>query len=178
MLKRDITYKDLDDEEVTETFYFNLTKTEILDMEVESGNGGLEEWYRRIVKTQDRQALVDEFKKIILKSYGERSPDGKRFIKTDENGQPLSTAFAQTMAYDQLFFEMATDEQVAADFLLGILPAEVRAEAERLGKLNPASTTTVELPQPPAPEQESRGTTITRPPTISNRPEGFGEPGF
>ncbi len=180
MLKRDITYRDLDDQEVTETFYFNLTKTELLDMEVGHGEGGLDEWYRRIVKTQDRKALVEEFKRIILQAYGQRDPEGKRFIKKNPvTGQNLSDDFAQTMAFDQLFFEMATDEQVAADFLLGLLPPEVRAEAERLSAeqgIGTPPTRTVELPQPPV--NEPQRATITRPPSVPNTPEGFGGKDF
>lgn len=166
MLKRDITYRDLDDQQVTETFYFNLTKTEILEMELEHGGGGLAEWIKRVVKTEDHAALVAEFKKIILKAYGQRDPEGKRFIKTDE----MRANFAQTMAYDALFFELATSDTAAADFLIGIIPAEIREEAQRLSTLpqpniRPAeeirNTETVELPQPqmapPAPPTEETG---------------------
>lgn len=153
MLKREITYKDLDDQEVKETFYFNLTKTEILDMELEHGQGGLDAWIRRIVRTDDHAGLVAEFKKIILASYGERSPDGKKFIKSDE----LKRDFAQSMAYDQLFFELATSDEKASEFLIAILPAEIQEEAKRLAGLpqpniqpaeNLRRTETVELSQP------------------------------
>lgn len=127
MLKRDITYEDLDGTKVTDTFYFNMTKTEILAWEVEHEEG-LDEWFKRIVRMEDRKALVGEFKSIILKAYGERADDNKRFVKSDE----LRERFAQTMAFDQLFFELATDDEAAATFLIGIMPAEVQAEAKRL----------------------------------------------
>lgn len=177
MLKRDITYEDLDGNKITETFYFNLTKTEIVDMEVEHQEG-LDAWFRRIVRIEDRKALIGEFKKIILASYGERDPLGKRFIKNEE----MRTAFTQSMAYDQLFFEMATDDGAATAFLMGILPADVRAEAERLEQLQPPNirpaediraekTKIVDLPPPPpSPPQEAVESQNTGP--------KLGEPGF
>src|SRR5688500_15565617 len=102
MLKRDITYKDLDDQEVTDTFYFNMTKTELLEMDLGKGEGGMDAWLRKIIDTRDNAGLFGEFKRIILAAYGERSPDGKRFIKSDEARE----AFAQSMACDALVFEM------------------------------------------------------------------------
>lgn len=138
MLKRNITYENFDGETVTETFYFNLTKTEIIELEV-SYQSGLEGMLKRIIESEDRRALISEFKKIILLSYGEKSPDGKRFIKSDE----LREEFAQTAAFDALFIELATDDEAGAVFVKGILPADIAksvAEAE-----------VVELPKPPTP---------------------------
>lgn len=123
MLKKTITYTDYNDVERTEDFYFNLTKAEILELEL-STEGGLEQMIQKIVAAQDLPALSKYFKKIILMSYGEKSPDGKRFIKNDK----LSEEFSQTEAFSQLYIELATDDIAAAEFINGIVPNEYAAE--------------------------------------------------
>lgn len=137
MLKRDITYKDFDGNEVTDTFYFHLSKTELMDLEL-SYQGGLEATINRIIETKDVKSLINEFKRIILAAYGVKSEDGKRFIKTDE----LREQFTQTAAYDALFFELATDAEVAAEFIKGIVPVD-------LSNLSVAEVETVQLPPVP-----------------------------
>lgn len=117
MLKKTITYTDYNGNERTEDFYFNLTKAEIMEMEM-STTGGLAEMIKRIVAAQDAPAIIKVFKELILKAYGEKSPDGKKFIKSEE----LSNSFAQTEAYSQLFMELATNADAAADFVNGITP--------------------------------------------------------
>lgn len=124
MLKKTITYTDYNGVERTEDFYFNLTKAEILEMEL-STEGGLQRMIEKIVAAQDMPALSKYFKQIILMSYGEKSPDGKRFVKNDT----LREEFSQTEAYSQLYVELATDDQMAADFVNGIIPQDVSAAA-------------------------------------------------
>lgn len=125
MLKKTIKYVDYNDEEREEDFYFNLSKAELAEMEL-STDGGLAETLNKISSTRDMPKLVQMFKGIILKSYGEKSPDGKRFIKSEE----LSTAFSQTEAYTQLFMELASSADAAAAFVKGIMPADVRKQIE------------------------------------------------
>lgn len=117
MLKKTITYTDYNGNERTEDFYFNLTKAEISEMEL-SVNGGMTEWIQQIINTSDSAEIVKIFKKIILASYGEKSVDGKRFIKSDE----LRDAFSQTEAYSELFMELLSDEKQASAFVNGIIP--------------------------------------------------------
>ena len=117
MLKKTITYTDYNGSERTEDFYFNLTKAEVVEMEM-STTGGLAEMIKKIVAAQDAPSIIAIFKKLILKAYGEKSPDGKRFIKSDE----ISNAFSQTEASSQLFMELATDADKAAEFVNGITP--------------------------------------------------------
>ena len=119
MLKKTITYTDYNNVERTEDFYFNLTKAEIMELEM-STTGGLAEMINRIVAAQDAPAIIDVFKKLVLKAYGEKSPDGRRFIKTPE----IAAAFSQTEAYSILFMELATDAKAASDFVNGIVPSE------------------------------------------------------
>lgn len=129
MIKKTITYTDYNTVERTEDFYFNLTKAEIMEMEMTT-SGGMGEMIQRIVDAQDVPEIVKIFKQLILKAYGKKSPDGKRFIKSAE----LSDEFAQTEAYSQLFMELATDSDAAAKFVNGILPAEVAAQAALAAK--------------------------------------------
>ena len=117
MLKKTITYTDYNGVDRTEDFYFNLTEAEIMEMEM-STIGGLSEMIDRIFSAQDLPSLIKIFKELILKAYGEKSPDGKRFIKSDE----ISTAFSQTEAYSQLFTELATNTDAASAFTNGIVP--------------------------------------------------------
>ena len=124
MLKKTITYTDYNQVERTEDFYFNLTKAEVMEMEM-STSGGMAEMIQRIIAAQDSPAIIKIFKELVLKAYGEKSPDGKRFIKSDE----ISTAFAQTEAYSNLFMELATDADAAAKFVNGIIPADVAQQA-------------------------------------------------
>jgi hypothetical protein len=117
MLKKTITYTDYDGNERIEDFYFNLTKAECTEMEL-SFDGGLSQVIKRIVASQDNKRIVEIFKDLILKSYGEKSPDGRKFVKTPE----LRDGFAQTEAYSNLFMELATDADAATVFVNGITP--------------------------------------------------------
>lgn len=128
MLKKTITYTDYNDVERTEDFYFNLNKAELMEMEM-STTGGLAEMIKKIVAAQDSAAIIKVFKDLVLKAYGEKSADGKRFLKVDENGHPLSKNFEQTEAYSILFMELATDADEAAKFINGIVPADAAAKA-------------------------------------------------
>lgn len=128
MLKKTITYTDYNDVERKEDFYFNLSKAEIMEMEM-STTGGLTEMINKIVATQDTPQIVKIFKELILKAYGEKSADGKRFVKVDENGTPLSIGFSETEAYSTLFMELATDADAASAFVNGIVPKDVSAPA-------------------------------------------------
>ena len=131
MIKKTITYKDYNQVERTEDFYFNLSKAEVMEMEM-STSGGLAEMITRIVAAQDQPSIIKIFKDLILKAYGEKSPDGKRFIKSDE----LSIAFSQTEAYSQLFMELATDAEAASAFVNGIVPADMAKQAAKLSPVN------------------------------------------
>ena len=121
MLKKTITYYDYNGVERTEDFYFNLSKAELMEMEM-SISGGLTEMIEKIVATKDAPAILKIFKELVLKAYGEKSADGKRFEK--KNGA-LAEAFAETEAYSQIFMELATDADKAAEFVNGIMPSDI-----------------------------------------------------
>lgn len=126
MLKKTIKYNDYNGVERNEDFYFNLSQAELMEMEM-STTGGLTETIERIVQTQDAPAIIKIFKDLVLKAYGEKSADGKRFMKSEE----ISTAFSQTEAYSVLFMELATDADAAAEFIKGIVPAEAAKQIDK-----------------------------------------------
>lgn len=135
MFKKTMTYTDYDGNERTEDFYFNLTKAELLDMEM-STEGGLEKMINKIISTKDTVKIIAVFKDLIARSYGEKSADGKRFIKSKE----LTEAFMQTEAYSDLFMELATNTKSAEDFVNGITP-KFDNVAQAKPALVPANTT-------------------------------------
>ena len=120
MLKKTITYTDFDGEERTEDFYFNLTKAEIMEMNLTT-YGGLDKMIEKIVSAKDTPKIVSLFKDLVLRSYGIKSDDGKRFVKNDK----IREEFSQTEAYSELFMELATDEDAAIQFVNGIVPKEL-----------------------------------------------------
>ena len=120
MRKETITYFDYNGVERTENFYFNLSKAEVLEMEMTTA-GGLAEMIQNIIDAKDQPAIIKIFKDLILKAYGEKSADGKRFVKSEE----ISTAFSQTEAYSILFMKLATDADAAAKFVNSIVPVDV-----------------------------------------------------
>lgn len=124
MIAKTIKYKDFNGTEREEKFFFNLTKAEVTEMEL-STSGGLGESIKQIVAAQDTPQIIKIFKELILKAYGEKSLDGKRFRKIDDAGVPLSIAFSETEAYSNLFMELATDDVAAAEFVNGIMPADM-----------------------------------------------------
>lgn len=130
MFIKEMTYTDFDGTERTEKFYFNLTKAEIMEMELSTA-GGLQQILKDIIASKDVPKMIEMFKKIILASYGEKSADGKRFIKSKE----ITDAFTQTNAYSDLFIELATDDVAAAEFVNHIIPKEAQLSEEETKKL-------------------------------------------
>lgn len=124
MITKKIKYTDYNGVQREENFLFNLSKAELMEMEMGT-SGGLTEMIQKIIETQDQPSIIKIFKELVLKAYGEKSADGKRFVKTDVNGNPLSIAFSETEAYSILFMELATDAKAAAAFVNGIIPSDL-----------------------------------------------------
>jgi hypothetical protein len=127
MIKRPITYETVDGETVTEDFWFNLSKIEMLRLEAQVGTGLLG-FFQRIANSNDPKLILEEFEKFVLLTYGERSPDGRSHIKTEE----AVSAFEQTMAYRQLAWELGTNADKAADFVNGVIPQISEAEVKEM----------------------------------------------
>lgn len=117
MIKWPITYTDYNGETHTEDFYFNLNKAEVMSMNLEA-NGSYAQYLERIVEQRNGKEMSHTYRTIILKAYGEKSPDGRRFIKSKE----LTDAFEQSEAYVELYMELATKEGAAQKFMAGIFP--------------------------------------------------------
>lgn len=133
MLKKTITYKNFNDEEVTEDHFFHLSKAELVELEM-SHQGGLSEALQNIIAAEDGKSIIAEFKKIILGSYGKKSPDGKRFVKTQE----MRDEFESSEAYSTLFMELVTDTDKAIEFINGIVPQGLADDAAKVTQLRPA----------------------------------------
>jgi len=125
MLKETITYIDFNGVERTEDFYFNFTKAELAEMELMQ-EGGMQEYLQKIIAAKDQQTLVGVFKELVLAAYGEKSEDGRKFIK---NAQ-IREEFECTEAYSELFMRFATDEQAAIAFFKGVVPADLSKKIE------------------------------------------------
>jgi len=127
MFKKTITYEDFSGGTVTEDFYFNLSKGEVVAMEMASSDGGYSGLLERIIKEKDNSKMVSIFQDIILKSVGRKSADGRKFVKNDQ----IREDFASTNAYSELFVELATQAGAAAEFVNGLFPKKLLDEAAK-----------------------------------------------
>ena len=132
MVVEKIKYTDFNGLEREEEFMFNLTEAEITEMELTT-DGGLSDSIKKIIAAQDTPEIIKVFKMLLLKSYGEKSADGRRFVKSDK----LSEEFSQTNAYSQLFMKLATDDKAAVAFINGIMPDSMQ---EKASENNPGLT--------------------------------------
>lgn len=121
MVKKTITYTDYDGTERTEDFYFNLTKAELMEMQL-SMEGGMRAYIQRIMAAKSQLALVNLFKQILLLSYGKKSDDGRLFLKNDT----IRAEFEAHPVYSQIYMELSLNEEKAAEFINGLIPADMR----------------------------------------------------
>lgn len=117
MFKITKTYTDFNGNERTEDFYFNLNKAEVMKMEM-STDGGMAERIQKVVNAKDAPEIIAIFEKLVLDSYGIKSADGKRFEKSEK----IKEEFAQSPVYSEIFMELATDADKAAEFVNGVVP--------------------------------------------------------
>lgn len=123
MYRTDVTYENFDGEQVTETCYFNLTKAEMLQLQLQYPEG-YQVYLQRLVDDNNRKAMIDEFKHILSMSYGERSADGRKFIKSEE----ISNAFMASEAYSELFIKLISEEGYAEKFMSAVMPKDIVAQ--------------------------------------------------
>ena len=126
MYVKEIEYTDFNGVSRKEKFYFNLTKAEILDMEL-GKTGGLTEYIQKILQAQDTPSIMSLFKTLLLKSYGVKSDDGRRFIKNDQ----VREDFEQTQAFSDLYMLLALDDNEASKFVNAIVPADMKVSEEQ-----------------------------------------------
>jgi hypothetical protein len=144
MLKKTITFENFDGETVTEDFYFNLTKAELMELEV-SEQGGFSEAMQDIIKAGNGKEIIAGFKRILLMSVGRRK--GNSFIKNDE----IREEFEGSPAFSELFMQLATDAQAGAEFVNAVIPKDLAQQVQGQLPLPTVETQTVELPQPEVP---------------------------
>ena len=147
MLKKTITFKDLDNNDVTQDFYFNISKTELLQWQL-SEPGGMEAKLSQVVASQDGAQIMQTVDDVLRKAYGVRSEDNLRFEKSDV----LYEEFKQTDAYNVLFMELCTDAGASAAFMNALMPEDLVAQVNN--KLQ--SVQDVELPAPKKPHEMTR----------------------
>lgn len=123
MIKKTVTYKDLNGKERTETFYFHYFESEIMDMEM-SAEGGLAERIQRIIDAKDQASLLKVIKKFVIDAYGIKSDDGRRFIKSQE----VKDAFVECPAYSKIYMELLTNDELAAEFVNKVVPEDMAAQ--------------------------------------------------
>lgn len=158
MIKKTITYEDFNGDEVTEDFYFHLTKAEVVELEL-SEEGGMYESLQRMAKAEDGAGVLKEIKKMILAAYGVRSPDGRKFVKNDE----LRAHFATTNAYSQLFMGMLTDTDSAIEFFNALTPQGLEEDAAKIAGIDPAKTPIIAVvTETKEPETEKEPQRISR----------------
>ncbi len=131
MYIKTIEYTDYSGNQRKEDFYFSFNEAELMEMEL-STEGGFDQWITRIANAQNTPELIKLFKSLILMSYGEKSLDGKKFIKIDPTtGRRLSEEFEQTAAYPVLFMELATNTEAASEFINKVIPENAAAAVEK-----------------------------------------------
>lgn len=126
MIKWPITFETYDGEKVTENFYFNLSKAELAQMQF-NADGSFSNYIERIMNERDYKSLGEEFRKLILMSYGKKSDDGRVFRKSEE----LRNDFENSPAYSELYIQLLGDSEAVAKFITGILPKDMQAEATK-----------------------------------------------
>ena len=150
MLKKTITFENVDGEEVTEDFYFNMNKAEMLEMELTvGGDDGLEEHFKKVVASGNRQAILDIYKEILSRTVGRR--EGKLFIKNDQ----ITNEFMHGGAYSQMFMDLFNNPNAILEFFRGVLPNNMKAGydtimKEQLGTEAPAQPEVKPEPEFPA----------------------------
>lgn len=143
------TYKDYNDIEKTETFWFNLNQRELSKLAL-GPSGGLESVISEIVSTNDTGRAMELLEEIVLSAYGKKMPDG-RFAKTDDDGRRYADHFKQMVVFDDLFMELFLDTDKLIAFINGVVPANLKQNVEaataeakgRIGALQAAASADV-----------------------------------
>lgn len=127
MLKKTVKFKNYDDVEITKDLYFNLRKDELISMQFEE-NGGLDKLLTKMQNEKDSKEIMKMFEKILKASYGEKSPDGNEFIKSEE----VWNRFKSSNAYEVLFMELVSDANKLSQFIESVIPKFTQAEQDKI----------------------------------------------
>lgn len=135
MFAKTVTYEDFDGEKRTETYMFNLTKSELLMWITTEGEYTLDKVLERLVEKKNGRQIMETVEDLLHRSYGVKSLDGRKFEKSEE----IWKDFFYTEAYSQIFMELVTDENKTAEFVNGLVSkdlAEAVAKEIEKGKGN------------------------------------------
>lgn len=127
MLRKEVEYKDFDGNDRKDVLWFHLNEVEITEMDIET-SGGLVKYMESIIDTKDVNRLITIFKDLLIRSYGERSMDGKHFYKDDK----IRNEFVSSAAYPVLYMEMVSDANKAVEFINGIVPSNIREQMAKI----------------------------------------------
>lgn len=133
MLKKIITYKAFDGREVTDTFYFHLSEADVTKWLITNEDCTLDKKLIKLMEGSRGKDIMDTFDELIRSSVGVMSADGKRFVKSEE----ITNSFLQTNAYSDLFMELVSDGEKAANFIKAIIPNDLSDRIESILKDNP-----------------------------------------
>ena len=144
MYKKTITYNDFDGNKRTEDAYFNLTKSEMIEFALDLPDGvpdtvdkdtlekNADMAASKLANMLGKKGVYNFIKDLVLKSYGVKKEDGRRFAKVDENGRPLYIEFAQTMAFEAVMEEFRTNDVAAAEFVKAVIPGDTSSKIPSL----------------------------------------------
>lgn len=148
MYKTTVTYTDYDDVQRTEDLYFNLTTAELIKME-NSIAGGLQKRIEIMMQRHDVPTIMQTMEDLIKQAYGQKSMDGRKFVKSDE----IYDDFLQSGAYNEFYMGVITDEKKSSEFLDGIIPSDIKEkvkELEQNGGSVEVDGKVIEMPKPNA----------------------------
>lgn len=136
MLKKTVTYTNFNDEVCTEDLYFNLTKAEIVELQW-SKKEGLDVMLANMVKAKDTPELLSTLKTFVLKAYGIKTEDGRRFDKNDQ----IREDFKNSAVYSEVFTDLIETDEKAFEFILGVIPKDIADEVRANIAMNKPQTT-------------------------------------
>ena len=131
-----ITYLDYNGEERTDEFLFGLNKTEIIKWLAQSGGYSLDQVMAKLIKSENSKEIINIFDDLLHRAYGEKSLDGRRFVKAYKDPEVASNFF-DTEAYSVLFMKLIGDAKFAGEFLNSIIPSDLAEEVAKILKENP-----------------------------------------
>lgn len=140
MITKTFTYEDFNGEKASQTFTFHMSKSDITKFRLRKDGSDFNETLSHIMKTNNARAILDVFEELVASAVGQKSEDGKKFIKNDE----IRSDLFDTPAYDELFMKMLDDPDFAAKFIQSMLPTDMQKEIQQQG-FDPKNQTREEL---------------------------------
>lgn len=115
MLKHQVSYKDFDNKTVKETLWFNLTTRDSAKLTIKYGD--LAAYVKKIEKEKDAASMMVLIEDLVLTAYGERSEDGRHFVRNDE----IRERFSYSLAFEALLDDLYSDEKKMSKFFDALL---------------------------------------------------------